>query len=209
MESLILLLALCGQVQLDGPVAANVNEKVQVEVTGLPTFDLTKPLGESLTWTETMKFVVSAPDDKTRLDSTIGMDFLSKQWRLTLTFQPKSPGTYVIIAGPDLITHRVQVGGAVPPGPNPPGPLPPVKNPKVTILRETKTQTPEEAAMIIKLRIALPKAVIMDKDDSPKLYDKTKSLPQLVVSDGDVVLFNDSFKDADEAVKKVTEYGLR
>lgn len=181
-----------GQVTVDGPSVATADSRVTLDVGGLPAFDLSKPIGESLAWADQMRFSVSSPDDKARLDSTIGIDFISRQWRLTISFVPRVNGTYVVaVSDPQiLIQHRVQVGGEVP-RPDPPGPVVPVKNPQVYYLRETKEAGPMDAALVISIRAAFPKMLILDKDQS-KLYDPAKKLPQLVVVDGDKVVYCES-----------------
>lgn len=181
-----------GQVTVDGPTTATAESRVTLDVGGLPAFDLTKPIGESLAWADRMRLSLSSPDDKARLDSAIGIDFISRQWRLTISFIPKVNGTYVVaVADPlILIQHRIQVGGEVP-RPDPIVPVVPVKNPQVYYLRETKDAGPMDAALVISIRAAFPKMLILDKDAS-KLYDQTKKLPQLVVMDGDNVVYRES-----------------
>ncbi len=189
------------QVTVDGPTSAASGDRLDFDLGGLPQFDLSKPIGESLSWTDRLRFSLSSPDDKHRLDSTIGIDFLSKQWRLRVSFVARQPGVYVLAICDQntLVQHRVVVGGEVTPQPNPTPPSPvTVKNLRAIYLRETSVAKPEDAALAITLRTAHPKLLILDKDQEPgkQHYDPAKPLPQLVLLDGDAVLFRESLSDA-------------
>jgi hypothetical protein len=200
-----------GQVTIDGPSSGDVGDRLDFDLGGLPQFDLAKPIGESLSWTDRMRFALSSPDDRTRLDSTIGIDFIEKRWRLRISFIARQPGVYVlaICDQQTLAQHRIVVGGEVTPQPNPtpPKPVPP-KNLRAFFLRETAAAKPEDAALVITLRTAHPKLLILDKDQEPgkQHYDPSKPLPQLVLLDGDAVLFRESLNDAAKIAEAIGRF---
>lgn len=123
---------------LDGPTEASAGQRVDINVTGLPPVDFTKPLSESMAWLDAMQFKLdSPPADVGRLTGNLTFDIISREWRLTLSFVPRMNGTYVIVfverAAPTIATHRVTVGGVAPvPFPPPVDPNQPVNPSKPT-----------------------------------------------------------------------------
>lgn len=121
------------EVTLIGPATAEVGKPVDIEVDGLPNFDVDKTLKELFTWTDQVRLKVSQPvEGRAKLNSTVGFDLIDKQFRLTVSFTPYKNGVYVVqlantLNGQLEITdHRIEVGGTPDPGPGPtpPGPIP-------------------------------------------------------------------------------------
>ena len=178
------------QVAIDGPATAAVGERVTLDVVGLPTFDLSKPIGESLKWVDDLRFATSSPGGAPiKFDSLIGIDFVQKQWRLTLSFKAAAPGAWFVSAtdGKSIVAHRLEVGPTDPPEPRPPVVVVPGKS-TIAYVRETKTQDPSTAALVLSIRARFPTMLVRDPDLTD-LEDPTQPLPQLVAIGEDGKVF--------------------
>lgn len=128
---------------ISGPDTAKVNEQILLDLDGEPVFNAEQTIGENVNtlndWMTLLTLAQDAPaTGQAAIEQTVDVKFQLGSptpllWDVQLAFTADAPGVYVLVAvhSGALDTHRVTVGGELPP-PNPEGKLS-----RVTILEET------------------------------------------------------------------------
>lgn len=122
-----------GAMEIIGPSEIETGSMVTLEIGGLPSADVTKPLAETLAWVNQLKFVLNSPaESQDKLRGNLSFDVLSQSWRLHISWVPSVDGVYVLgfVNGDgNLLLHRVVAGKGPKPPPGPVDPKPPIPVP--------------------------------------------------------------------------------